>query len=44
MRLDTNCVMADHVGPCSYTPPRLSEKVLKSRSALEGERKPVTAA
>jgi class 3 adenylate cyclase len=28
--------------PCSYTPSRLAEKILTSRSALEGERKQVT--
>jgi class 3 adenylate cyclase/predicted ATPase len=28
--------------PLSYTPPHLAEKILTSRSALEGERKPVT--
>ena len=29
-------------GPLSYTPPYLAEKILTSRSALEGERKQVT--
>src|SRR5215475_11472726 len=29
-------------GPVSYTPPHLVEKILTSRSALEGERKQVT--
>ena len=29
-------------GPASYTPPYLAEKILTSRSALEGERKQVT--
>ena len=28
--------------PASYTPPHLAEKILQSRSALEGERKQVT--
>src|SRR2546427_10605117 len=28
--------------PESYTPPHLAEKILASRSAIEGERKPVT--
>jgi hypothetical protein len=28
--------------PCRYTPPHLAEKLLTSRSALEGERKQVT--
>ena len=31
----------DHV-PLTYTPPYLAEKILTSRSALEGERKQVT--
>ena len=29
-------------GPLAYTPPYLAEKILTSRSALEGERKQVT--
>ena len=29
-------------GPLTYTPPYLAEKILTSRSALEGERKQVT--
>jgi len=29
-------------GPLAYTPPHLAEKILQSRSALEGERKQVT--
>jgi len=36
----------EHVGardnPASYTPKHLAEKILTSRSALEGERKQVT--
>src|SRR5258706_7741131 len=33
----------DHArAPLSYTPPHLAEKILTSRSALEGERKQVT--
>jgi class 3 adenylate cyclase/tetratricopeptide (TPR) repeat protein len=28
--------------PCTYTPPHLTDKILTSRSALEGERKQVT--
>ena len=31
-----------HVSPESYTPKRLAEKILRSKSALEGERKQVT--
>jgi class 3 adenylate cyclase len=30
------------VAPSSYTPPHLAEKILASRSVLEGERKQVT--
>src|SRR5262249_42434608 len=33
---------ARSVSPDSYTPPRLAEKILTSRAALEGERKQVT--
>src|SRR5262245_12932745 len=29
-------------GPDAYTPPHLAEKILASRAAIEGERKPVT--
>src|SRR2546422_11077495 len=31
-----------HRSPAAYTPPHLQEKILTSRSALEGERKQVT--
>ena len=31
-----------HGTPLAYTPPYLAEKILTSRSALEGERKQVT--
>ena len=31
-----------HRPPATYTPPYLAEKILTSRSALEGERKQVT--
>ena len=31
-----------HLAPLAYTPPYLTEKILTSRSALEGERKQVT--
>ena len=33
---------AQHRAPLTYTPPYLAEKILTSRSALEGERKQVT--
>ena len=32
----------DYSRPCSYTPKHLAEKILQSKSALEGERKQVT--
>ena len=34
--------LADLSGPQDYTPRHLSDKILKSRSAMEGERKQVT--
>jgi class 3 adenylate cyclase/tetratricopeptide (TPR) repeat protein len=38
----TNSVTANSLSPRSYTPRHLAEKILNSRSALEGERKQVT--
>src|SRR6266581_7221742 len=35
-------VVAPERAPLTYTPPYLAEKILTSRSALEGERKQVT--
>jgi class 3 adenylate cyclase/tetratricopeptide (TPR) repeat protein len=37
----TSAILQDRV-PLTYTPPHLAEKILTSRSALEGERKQVT--
>jgi len=41
-RLEAGTAIADQTAPRAYTPPHLAEKILKARSALEGERKPVT--
>src|SRR4029453_16669195 len=35
-------ILAQDEAPLTYTPPHLAEKILTSRSALEGERKQVT--
>src|SRR5207248_10714599 len=40
--MSTNPVQAPVRAPLTYTPPYLTEKILTSRSALEGERKQVT--
>jgi len=41
-RLEAGTAIADQTAPRAYTPLHLAEKILKARSALEGERKPVT--
>ena len=41
-RLDADTATTDRSAPRVYTPPHLAEKILKTRSAIEGERKPVT--
>ena len=41
-RLSIAAIAAHQPSPASYTPPHLAQKILTSRSALEGERKLVT--
>jgi class 3 adenylate cyclase/tetratricopeptide (TPR) repeat protein len=40
--LTTNNLTTDNLSPRAYTPKHLADKILQSRSALEGERKQVT--
>jgi len=40
--VDSPSASLQHLAPLAYTPPYLTEKILTSRSALEGERKQVT--
>ena len=40
--VDSRPASLQHLAPLAYTPPYLAEKILTSRSALEGERKQVT--
>jgi len=41
-RLEVDTAIVDRMAPRAYTPPHLADKILKARSAIEGERKPVT--